>query len=300
MFSGQCEAAFKFYERVLGGRIVAMLPYTESPQCSGMAKDWQDKIMHARLQLGDRTLMASDAPPDRFQAPKGFYINIGVKDPAEAERIYEAMSVKGSVVMPIQETFWAQRFAMFVDQFGTPWMINCEKAGAAVDTSPFTLSRTFNAPREAVFGAFSDPERMRKWWGPKGSKVVSSKMDLRPGGTYHYGLRMPDGGTIWGKLSYREIVAPEKLVCVTSFSDERGGITRHPMSADWPLEMLTTLAFEEAGSGRTTLTVTWKPLNPTDKERAAFENGRASMNAGWSGTLDQLEGHLAETANSRR
>ena len=126
-FNGQCEAAFKFYEKVLGGKIVAMMTYAEMPGNSEISKESKDRIMHARLQVGDKVLMASDSPPGRFQAAKGFNINISVKDPAEADRLFDALSVKGTVNMPIQETFWAKRFGMLVDQFGTPWMVNCEK-----------------------------------------------------------------------------------------------------------------------------------------------------------------------------
>jgi PhnB protein len=93
-----------------------------------MSKDSKNRIMHARLQIGDKVLMASDCPPGRFEAAKGFNINISVKDPAEADRLFDALSTKGTINMPIQETFWAKRFGMLVDQFGTPWMINCEKA----------------------------------------------------------------------------------------------------------------------------------------------------------------------------
>jgi PhnB protein len=128
MFDGTCETAFKFYEKVLGGKIVAMMTYAEMPGNTEMSKDSKNRIMHARLQIGDKLLMASDCPPGRFDAAKGFNINISVKDPAEADRLFDALSVKGTINMPIQETFWAKRFGMLVDQFGTPWMINCEKA----------------------------------------------------------------------------------------------------------------------------------------------------------------------------
>ena len=86
--------------------------------------------MHARLMLGDKALMASDAPGGRFEPPKGFHVNIGVDEPAEAERIFHALAENGTVTMPLQETFWATRFGMLVDQFGIPWMINCEKKAA--------------------------------------------------------------------------------------------------------------------------------------------------------------------------
>jgi PhnB protein len=127
MFDGTCEAAFKFYEKVLGGKIVAMMTYAGMSGNTQMSDDAKKRIMHARLQLGDKLLMASDAPPDRFEAPKGFNVMLGVKDTAEAERLFDALAAGGTIKMPIQGTFWAERFGMLVDQFGVPWMINCDK-----------------------------------------------------------------------------------------------------------------------------------------------------------------------------
>ncbi len=139
---------------------------------------------------------------------------------------------------------------------------------------PFVISRVFDAPRELVFKAFTEPEHMKNWWGPKGFKVIAQSMDLRPGGMYHYGLQAPDGNTMWGRFIYREIAAPERIVFVSSFSDEKGGVTRHPMSPDWPIEMLSTFLFEDLGDDRTKFTVIWAPINETDKERETFEKGR--------------------------
>jgi PhnB protein len=127
-FNGQCEAAFKFYEKVLGGKIEAMMTYGSSPIAEQMPSDWRNKIMHARMTVGDKMLMASDAPPDRCEAMKGIMVTLGIDEPGEAERIFHALSESGTVQMPLQETFWARRFGMLVDQFGTPWMVNCEKA----------------------------------------------------------------------------------------------------------------------------------------------------------------------------
>ncbi len=146
-----------------------------------------------------------------------------------------------------------------------------------------------------MWKAFTDPERMKEWWGPKGVTVVQSKMDLRPGGTYHYAMRTPDGGTMWGKFVYREITPTSRIVFVSSFSDEAGGVTHHPMAPDWPLEMLSTFLFEEQG-GKTKFTVKWTPLNATEKERDAFAAGLASMQQGWGGTLDKLAAYLAKAA----
>ena len=127
-FNGQCEAAIKFYAKVLGGKIEAMMTYGGSPMAEQTRSEWRNKIMHARLSVDDKMLMASDAPPDRYEAMKGIMVTLGIDDPAEAERIFHVLSENGTVQMPIQETFWARRFGMLVDQFGTPWMVNCEKA----------------------------------------------------------------------------------------------------------------------------------------------------------------------------
>jgi PhnB protein len=88
--------------------------------------EWRNKIMHARLTVGDAVLMGSDSPPDHFEEMKGFYVALNIEAPADAERIFHALAENGTVRMPLQETFWAARFGMLVDQFGVPWMINCE------------------------------------------------------------------------------------------------------------------------------------------------------------------------------
>ena len=161
----------------------------------------------------------------------------------------------------------------------------------ATQSRDFVISRVFEAPRDLLWKCFTDPERMKHWWGPKGVKVVKAKMDLRPGGTYHYGMETPDGKIMWGKFVYREIV--ERIVFINSFSDEAGGLTRHPMSASWPLEMLSVFTFEEQPGGKTKFTIRWSPHNATAQEQQTFDAGHASMTQGWGGTLDQLAAYLA-------
>src|SRR5215831_4637517 len=126
-FNGNCEEAFKYYERVLKGKMLMMVPHEGTPAEAHVPPEWRKKIMHARLQVGDKLLMGSDAPPDRYEAKKGFSVNVSVDTPAEAERVFAALADNGTVRMALQETFWAHRFGTLVDQFGTPWMINCEK-----------------------------------------------------------------------------------------------------------------------------------------------------------------------------
>ena len=127
LFNGQCEEAFKFYEQLLGGKIEMIMTHEGTPAANQVPAEWLKKILHARMVVGGQVLMGSDAPPGRQEKPQGFSVSVSVKEPAEAERIFQGLAEKGSVRMPIQETFWAKRFGMLVDRFGIPWMVNCEK-----------------------------------------------------------------------------------------------------------------------------------------------------------------------------
>jgi len=127
-FNGNCETAFKFYEKCLGAKITFSMPYEGSPLANEVPAEWRGKILHASLQVGDALILGADAPPGRYEKPQGFSVTLSPKDPAEAERIFVGLSDGGRVTMPMQETFWAARFGMLVDQFGIPWMINCPKA----------------------------------------------------------------------------------------------------------------------------------------------------------------------------
>jgi PhnB protein len=125
-FNGNCEVAFKFYEQHLGGKIEAIHTFAGSPMENQLPPDWRDKVMHIRMKVGTTVLMGSDAPGGRYQAPQGFSVSLNLKDAAEADKVYQALSADGAITMPIQKTFWAARFAMFTDRFGIPWMINSE------------------------------------------------------------------------------------------------------------------------------------------------------------------------------
>lgn len=126
-FNGNCRIAFDFYFQVLGGKL-DMQTFGESPMAEQADPDWQDKILHARLAIGDAVLMGSDAPDGRYQPPQGMMVSLQVDTALEADRIFAELAEGGEVPMPIQETFWAERFGMCVDRFGIPWMVNCDKA----------------------------------------------------------------------------------------------------------------------------------------------------------------------------
>jgi PhnB protein len=129
LFDGDCEEAFKTYAKIFGAKIEMMLNHEGTPASCQVPPEWQKKILHARITIGDAVLMASDAPPGRYSKPQGFSVNIGLHDIKEAERIFSALSENATVTMALGETFWAHRFGMLTDRFGIPWMVNVERAG---------------------------------------------------------------------------------------------------------------------------------------------------------------------------
>jgi PhnB protein len=124
-YNGNCEAALKFYQKVLGARIEATFTYDGAPESMPMPPEWNKKIMHAKISIDGEVIMASDAAPGHFQPPQGFAVSLQVEDPADAERRFNALSEGGSVTMPFAKTFFSKGFGMCVDQFGIPWMVNC-------------------------------------------------------------------------------------------------------------------------------------------------------------------------------
>ena len=155
------------------------------------------------------------------------------------------------------------------------------------------IARTFNAPRDLVFKAWSEAEHLAEWWGPKGFSMGVTKLDFRPGGTFHYSMRSPDGQEMWGKFVYEEIAAPERIVYISSFSDAEGKVTRHPMAPTWPLETRSELTFSE-DDGRTLLVLRGGPQHATEEERKTFEGALKNVQGGFKGTFDQLEEYLAK------
>lgn len=169
--------------------------------------------------------------------------------------------------------------------------LNPTPAAAGRTGAPLTIRRRLAAPRALVFAAFTEAEHLRHWMGPQGMSVEHCSVDARPGGQFHYGLKMADGSLLWGKWVFREIVPNERIVVVSHFSDAAGGITRNPWSDDWPLATLSTTTFADDGGG-TLLTLDWRPLEATAAEEAAFAAAHAGMNQGWEGTFQKLEGYL--------
>jgi len=158
----------------------------------------------------------------------------------------------------------------------------------------FVISRIFDAPRNLVWKAWTEPERIAAWLGPKGAppaRVI--RFELRTGGVFLSAMKTPDGSELCAKLVYREVNPISRLVWVHSFADVNGDLARHPMSPTWPLELLTTVTFADLG-GRTEVTLEWVPLNASEAELKTFRDGKPGMQGGWTGSFDQLAEHLAK------
>ena len=156
----------------------------------------------------------------------------------------------------------------------------------------FIITRTFNAPRDLVWKAWTDPKMLIKWLGPKGSGVSLIKQEFQSGGVLHTKMQSEGGPVIYGKYTYQEITPPSRLTWLQSFSDAEGvNLTRHPFASTWPLELLTTVIFEEHGN-KTKVTLNWVPLNANDIELKTFEDALPGMNQGWGGSFEQLDTFL--------
>jgi PhnB protein len=126
-FNGECEAAFKFYERCFDGKIAIMLTWGDSPMAAQAPPGWGEKILHGRISISDTDLIGGDVLPSQYEQPKGFSVLLNVDDPVAAERIFNALADNGTVQWPFQKTFWAARYGGLIDRFGIPWEINCEE-----------------------------------------------------------------------------------------------------------------------------------------------------------------------------
>ena len=165
--------------------------------------------------------------------------------------------------------------------------------------NPFSISATFPTTVEHAFALWTSTEELAHWFGPQGTKIVVSNMDFRPGGLYHFCMELPNGARMWGKWLFREIDTPAhghaRLVWEHSFSDEAGGYTHHPMAADWPLILLTTVTFDADPAG-VSITVQWLPERATPAEITCFNAMHDATRQGWTGTFAQLRAYLQPSA----
>lgn len=164
---------------------------------------------------------------------------------------------------------------------------------ASTDKAPYVIVRRFERPRAVLWKAWSEADQLKNWWGPKGCSIEVARFEFRAGGFFHYAMQFDNAPTMWGRFNYREISAPERLVWLNSFANERCGIARAPFSEHCPLEIENAVTFTEQ-AGTTTVTLRAEPFGEIDGERRYFEELRPSLEQGYGGTFEQLAAHLAK------
>lgn len=206
---------------------------------------------------------------------------------------FEEVGAKTRQTLRVKVVQATQMARPMVEGHSQGWSESLLRLGILLDQlRPFTLSREFGAPRKLLYAAHTDTGHLGRWFCPAGCTVIHAAMELRAGGEYRYGLRLPNGSEMWGKQSYVYIQAPELLAYIQAFTDKDGSVIPNPMSPVWPLEIYATLAFEELGATRSRLTITWKPLHASDEQIAAFDAAHGAMVGGFKGTFDMLEQYL--------
>ena len=160
-------------------------------------------------------------------------------------------------------------------------------------TPRFTITRIFNASRDRVWAAWTDPDRLAAWFGPKETKGTVLEFDLRPGGLWRGRMDAPDGSAMFSKFVFEAIDPPSQLVWIHGFADEAGNRTRAPFAPLFPLEMRTVVTFADAADG-TRVTVEWVPIDASPEEEAFFASMMDSMTGGWTGSFDQLDAYLGQ------
>lgn len=168
-----------------------------------------------------------------------------------------------------------------------------EEVVGTLGSEELVITRTFDAPRELVYKAWTEPSRLVKWFGPVGAKLSIKKADMRSGGEMVYGMQAPDGSRMWGRWTFRQLTPPERIVLVFSFVDEQENAIPHPFVPNLSVEMLSTTTFEEK-NGQTLMTLRSRALHATEEGKMAFHKLFAGMEKGWGGTLDQLDAYLKE------
>lgn len=238
--------------------------------------DWTNRIRYKEVVVPERLVYDHDS--DRDDDADGFHVTV----------TFTTRGEQTEVVMRTVFSTAAMRDQMA--QFATAGANSTfDRLGELLADLPleFVITRTFAAPRDLVFRAFTEAERLARWWGPKGFTMRSQRLDLRPGGIYHYCMRAADGREMWGKFTWVEIDPPGKLVFIGAFADREGNTIRPPFADPWPPEIRNTITFTEQ-DGKTTVTLRGAPHEATAVERATFLAGHASMQAGFGSSFEEL------------
>lgn len=244
-----------------------------------------NRIVYSEVIKNQRLAYEHDS--DRDDDPEGFSVTVDFTDEAAKTRVTMRAVLRTAEQLERVKKFGAvEGGRQTLERLAEHLMTAHEVA--------FSISRTFDAPRSLVWKAHTEAERLAKWWGPKGLAMTTSNVDFRAGGLFHYGLTGPDGKVMWGRFVYRDVVPEERIVYVSSFSDETAGVTKAPFGMDWPLEVLNVLTMTEE-RGATTVSLRGMPLDATPEQLKVYKQFHGSMQQGFGGTYDQLADYLAKT-----
>ncbi len=247
-------------------------------------QEYPNKVVYKEIVRPSRLAYShgsDDDKPAHFEVTVTFQA-IGTKTKVTLHSLFPTAAARDFVVREVRAIEGGNQT---LDRFG-------EQLAKARSEGAFVISRVFDAPRELVWQAWTEAGHMARWWGPAEASILECKLDLRPGGLFHYLMRHPKGLDMWGRFLFQEIAAPERLVFINSFSDAEAGLARAPFTETWPLEVLSILTLAEEGA-KTKLTMECIPIAATEAERATFDSWRPSMDHGWAGTMDRLSDHLA-------
>ena len=256
-------------------------------------RDYENRITYLEIVEPERLVYKHGGGKEDLE-PVNFQTTVTFEDVGGRTRVtMRAVFASAAALKFVVETYGAvEGGRQHFERLGE-YLAEAQSSGTG--RGDFVISRVFDAPRELVWKAWTEREALMAWFGPKGVSISRCTLDLRVGGVFHYCMRTPDGKDMWGKWIFREVSPPDRLVFIASFSDEAGGITRHPMAPDWPREMISTITFaEHAGKGRgTVVTVRWNAINAGETERQVFDGSHGSMQQGWTGTFEKLVAYLA-------
>lgn len=282
IFNGHAAEAMKFYQSVLGGNLM-MQTYGEA----GVAKSTEEKnrIIHASLTNGAMVIMGSDAPASMNVPPgENVKLNINGTDEKKLTGYFLKLSEGGKISQPLTKQFWGDTFGMLTDKYSINWMFNISS------DNEMTLIRVFKAPVAKVWSAWTEPELVKQWWGPKIFTAPVVKIDFRVGGKYLYSMQSDQGIELWKKGiysggEYKEIVPMKKIVCTDHFADADGNMispTVYGFPESFPRETEVTFTFVEK-DGHTTMTL--HRVGIKDEE----ETMRADERQGWNESFDKLD-----------
>ena len=251
----------------------------------GPMGDFPNRIRFEEVVKPERLVYLHDSgvdnDPAQFEVVVTFEAQ-GNKTKLTMRSLFQTTAIRDMVVREFKAT-----------EGGNQTIDKLEEELVTMSGDQFTVFREFNAPRNLVWKVYTEAEHLANWWGPKGFKMLHAKLDLKPGGLFHYCMQSPDGNEMWGRFVYRDVVVPERVIFTNSFSDAKGNAVRAPFNPNWPLEVLNFVTLTER-NGKTTITLKGGAFNATDEERKIFAGAQAMMEQGFKGTFDQLDEYLAK------